>query len=220
MGQGTARGAPRGRQSHVTVPIEDWSPYEPLGIVARSGPPSAHPSREPNKRWWRRMLPLLLSNKPRFYGSLAASFLALVAAILIPRVTMEAIDNALIDRTTSLAPYIWALVGLALLPVDPHLRVPHVALRHRLSPRVRPAGHRLRAPHAHVVLVLRPRAIRSAHLTGELRHPLRAAVPDVRSPRRPEPRELRDRRHLHVHDPRRPHTRRALDDPVRLRGSA
>jgi ATP-binding cassette subfamily B protein len=60
------------------------------------------------------MLPLLLSNKPRFYGSLAASFLALVAAILIPRVTMEAIDNALIDRTTSLAPYIWALVGLAL----------------------------------------------------------------------------------------------------------
>ena len=53
------------------------------------------------------MLPLLLSNKPRFYGSLAASFLALVAAILIPRVTMEAIDNALIDQTTSLAPYIW-----------------------------------------------------------------------------------------------------------------
>jgi ATP-binding cassette subfamily B protein len=59
------------------------------------------------------MLPLLLSSKPRFFGSLAAAFAALVAAVLIPRVTMNAIDDALIDQTSSLAPYIWALLGLA-----------------------------------------------------------------------------------------------------------
>ncbi len=59
------------------------------------------------------MLPLLLSRKSAFYGSLAAAFFALVAAILIPRVTMGAIDKALIDRTSPLGPFIWVLVGLA-----------------------------------------------------------------------------------------------------------
>ena len=97
----------------MTAPLEDWSPYEPLGIVARSGPPSAQPSRERHKVWWRRMLPLLLSNKPAFFGSLIAALFSLVAAILIPRVTMNAIDDALIAKTASLTPYIWILLGLA-----------------------------------------------------------------------------------------------------------
>ena len=140
------------------------------------------------------MLPLLLSNKPRFYGSLAASFLALVAAILIPRVTMEAIDNALIDQTTSLAPYIWALVGLALfrsiLTYAYRTSLYGIAYRLEYDLRVIVFEHLT----AHVVLVLRPRAVRPAHLTGQLRHPLGAAVPDVRAARRPQPRELRDRR--------------------------
>jgi ATP-binding cassette subfamily B protein len=60
------------------------------------------------------MLPLLLSNRVRFFGSLGAAFLALLAAILIPRVTMNAIDDALIGRTAALAPYIYVLLGLAL----------------------------------------------------------------------------------------------------------
>ncbi|HMK12029.1 MAG TPA: ABC transporter ATP-binding protein, partial [Acidimicrobiales bacterium] len=97
----------------MTLPTEDWSPYEPLGVVARSGPPSAQPHPDRGKVWWRRMLPLLLSDKPRFYASMGAAFLALVAAILIPRVTMNAIDDALIGRTSSLTPYIWMLLGLA-----------------------------------------------------------------------------------------------------------
>ncbi|HTN78609.1 MAG TPA: ABC transporter ATP-binding protein, partial [Acidimicrobiales bacterium] len=97
----------------MTLPTEDWSPYEPLGVVARAGPPSAQPHPDRGKVWWRRMLPLLLSDKPRFYASMGAAFLALVAAILIPRVTMNAIDDALIARTSSLAPYIWMLLGLA-----------------------------------------------------------------------------------------------------------
>ena len=59
------------------------------------------------------MLPLLLSNKPAFFGSLGAALLSLIAAILIPRVTMNAIDDALIARTSSLAPYVWILLGLA-----------------------------------------------------------------------------------------------------------
>ena len=59
------------------------------------------------------MLPLLLSDKPAFFGSLGAALLSLIAAILIPRVTMNAIDDALIARTSSLAPYVWILLGLA-----------------------------------------------------------------------------------------------------------
>src|SRR4029453_72225 len=34
--------------------------------------------------------------------------------VLTPRGAMQAIDDGLIDRTTSLAPYIWVLIGLAL----------------------------------------------------------------------------------------------------------
>ena len=97
----------------MSAPLEDWSPYEPLGVVARSGPPSARPSPERHSVWWRRMLPLLLSDKPAFFGSLGAALLSLIAAILIPRVTMNAIDDALIARTSSLAPYVWILLGLA-----------------------------------------------------------------------------------------------------------
>ena len=50
------------------------------------------------------MLPLLLSSKPRFFGSLGAAFVALVAAVLIPRVTMNAIDDALIDSHVVIGP--------------------------------------------------------------------------------------------------------------------
>ena len=129
------------------------------------------------------MLPLLLSNKPRFYGSLAASFLALVAAILIPRVTMEAIDNALIDQTTSLAPYIWALVGLALFRsiLTYAYRTSLYGIAYRIEYDLRIIVYEHLTPH--VVLVLRPRAVGPAHLPGQLRHPLGADVPDVRPAR-------------------------------------
>ena len=200
----------------MSAPLEDWSPYEPLGVVARSGPPSARPSPERHSVWWRRMLPLLLSDKPAFFGSLGAALLSLIAAILIPRVTMNAIDDALIARTSSLAPYVWILLGLAVFRRDPHLRLPHVALRHRVPARVRPAGHRVRAPHPDVVLVLRPCAVGSADLAGELRHPIGADVPDLRATRGAQPRELRRRAGLHVHDPRRPDARRARHDPIRV----
>ena len=49
--------------------------------------------------------------------------------------------------------------------------------------RVRPAEHHVRAPEPHVVLVLRPRAVGSAHLACQLRHPLGADVPLVRADR-------------------------------------
>ena len=162
------------------------------------------------------MLPLLLSDKPAFFGSLGAALLSLIAAILIPRVTMNAIDDALIARTSSLAPVRLDPARARRVPRDPHLRLPHVALRHRVPARVRPAGHRVRAPHADVVLVLRPCAVGSADLAGELRHPIGADVPDLRAARRAQPRELRRRTGLHVHDPRRPDARRARHDPVRV----
>ena len=50
-------------------------------------------------------------------------------------------------------------------------------LRHR----VRPAQRHLRAPHPYVVPVLRPRAVGTADLPGQLGHPLGADVPHLRA---------------------------------------
>ena len=162
------------------------------------------------------MLPLLLSDKPAFFGSLARG--APLADRRDPHPPRDdERDRRRADRTHLVARALRLDPARARrVPRDPHLRLPHVALRHRVPARVRPAGHRVRAPHPDVVLVLRPRAVGPADLAGELRHPIGADVPDLRSARRAQPRELRRRAGLHVHDPRRPDARRARHDPVRV----
>jgi ATP-binding cassette subfamily B protein len=56
--------------------------------------------------------PLLAARRVAFIGSLVAAVVALVAGVLIPRVTMAAIDNALDRQTVPLSRYAWMLVGL------------------------------------------------------------------------------------------------------------
>ena len=157
------------------------------------------------------MLPLLLSNKPRFYGSLAASFLALVAAILIPRVTMEAIDNALIDRTTSLAPYIWALVGLALfrsiLTYAYRTSLYGIAYRLEYDLRVIVYEHLTRMSFSFYDRVQSGQLISRANSDIRSVQLFLTFAPLVAL----NARELRRRRRLHAHDQRGAHARRALD---------
>ncbi|MBK9178461.1 MAG: ABC transporter ATP-binding protein [Acidimicrobiales bacterium] len=81
-------------------------------MTARSDPPRAgiHPDR--GRSWLGRARPLLRAHRGLLVASLAAALVALVLQVLIPLVTMRAIDQALVARTAPLAPYIWLFVGI------------------------------------------------------------------------------------------------------------
>ena len=90
------------------------SPFEPPPPPEGMGaPPSAAIDPDPSKGWFRRVLPIVRARRLRFGGALACAFVAMVAQVATPRVVMAAIDTALTARTSGLAPYVAALVGLA-----------------------------------------------------------------------------------------------------------
>jgi ATP-binding cassette, subfamily B, bacterial len=68
---------------------------------------------DPQKNWYRRIIPILMAHKGTLISGLAFALLAMLLNVLIPRVTMAAIDTALIARQSSLTFYVWILVGLA-----------------------------------------------------------------------------------------------------------
>lgn len=97
-------------------PDGPWSSFEPLGV------PDGHDTRPPravidaraDRSWLRRMWPLLAARRVRFGGALVAALVAMVAGVMIPRVTMSAIDDGLRARTRPLEDFVWILAGLAL----------------------------------------------------------------------------------------------------------
>jgi ATP-binding cassette subfamily B protein len=91
------------------------SPYEPVHVSARHEPPRAdiHPDR--SKGWLARLRPLLAARKGAFLGSLLAALVAMLAQVAVPRVVMAGIDDALSGTTGDLMPYVWALLGLAVV---------------------------------------------------------------------------------------------------------
>ena len=93
-------------------PDGPWSPFEPLAAVPVAGPPLGHIDPNQDHGWWRRVWPLLSARRVAFIGSLVGAVIALVAGVLIPRVTMAAIDNALDRQVVPLSRYAWMLVGL------------------------------------------------------------------------------------------------------------
>jgi ATP-binding cassette subfamily B protein len=93
-------------------PDGPWSPYEVLGVAPVAPPPLAAVDPDTSGPWWRRLWPLLRARRVAFFGSLLAALLATVAGVLLPRVTMQAIDLALVDRTEPLSKYLWLLGGL------------------------------------------------------------------------------------------------------------
>src|SRR5205823_12325255 len=96
-------------------PDGPWSSYEPVGVVPTAGAPRAQIDPDPTRGWYRRVWPLLGARRWAFGLSLVAALVAMVAGVVVPLVTMQAIDDALVARTHPLAPYLAALVALALL---------------------------------------------------------------------------------------------------------
>ncbi len=89
--------------------------FSPIGIEARYAPPKANISSDKSKTWLRRALPLVKAHRGIFSISLILSFVALVMQVQIPNLVKHAIDNGISARTASLAPYVWWIIGLALV---------------------------------------------------------------------------------------------------------
>ncbi|MBW2052433.1 MAG: ABC transporter ATP-binding protein [Deltaproteobacteria bacterium] len=92
---------------------ETPSPFEPQGIKARYKPPRSIIDPDRTKGWIRRILPVVLAHKGIFITSLIFAFIALIIQIAIPRILMQAIDQALVVRKSPLMFFVWLLLGLA-----------------------------------------------------------------------------------------------------------
>jgi ATP-binding cassette subfamily B protein len=89
------------------------TPFEPVGVVPRYGPPRATVDPDTTKSWVRRMLPVALAHRRLLVTSLSMAVVAVVVQVAIPGVTRAAIDHALVAQDRPLTPYVWTLVALA-----------------------------------------------------------------------------------------------------------
>ncbi|MDZ7679752.1 MAG: ABC transporter ATP-binding protein [Acidimicrobiales bacterium] len=94
---------------------EPYSPFEPCTVEAQYPPPRARIDPDTTKGWIRRIAPVLLARRGLFITAMSLSALAMVAQVSVPRIVMAAIDDALDARTSALMPFVWALLGLAVL---------------------------------------------------------------------------------------------------------
>src|SRR5690625_3423697 len=91
---------------------ETAAPEEPVAEAAEYPPPRAVIDPDESKGWIRRILPVLSARKGALVFALGCALLAMLAQVAAPRVIMEGID-AVLEGGISLAPYIWALLGVA-----------------------------------------------------------------------------------------------------------
>ncbi|MCP3911489.1 MAG: ABC transporter ATP-binding protein [Actinomycetia bacterium] len=90
-------------------------PSEPPAVETRYEPARGAVDPDTTKGWIARISPLVLAHRRQVVGSLLAAFAALLAQVAVPAVTRLTIDNALVDHTNSLEPYVFALVLLGLV---------------------------------------------------------------------------------------------------------
>jgi ATP-binding cassette, subfamily B, bacterial len=90
-------------------------PFNPINVDAQYDAPKASISRDKSKTWLRRALPLVKAHRGIFSVSLILTFLALVMQVQIPDLVKHAIDNAIGAGTAKLSPYVWWIIGLAIV---------------------------------------------------------------------------------------------------------
>ncbi len=88
-------------------------PFVPPAVEARHTAPTASVDPDQSKNWLRRMSPVLLAHKRVLLLGLGGALAGLVLQMIIPRVVMEAVDRALIERQASLDFFVWLLLALA-----------------------------------------------------------------------------------------------------------
>ena len=98
----------------ASPPAEPGSPFEPLAVAATAPAPRAGIDPDRSLGWFRRVWPVLAARRGRFFAALLTAVVAMVFGVLLPRVTMAAIDTALSARRAPLARYLWILGGLGI----------------------------------------------------------------------------------------------------------
>ncbi|MEO5840047.1 MAG: ABC transporter ATP-binding protein [Acidimicrobiales bacterium] len=98
----------------TTIAIEDGaSAFEPIAVNLEYEPPPAQIDPRTELGWMRRLWPLLRARLTAFLLAIGFGLLALVTQIAVPAVLRDGIDNALDRQTSSLTPFVWALIALA-----------------------------------------------------------------------------------------------------------
>ncbi|MEQ8840493.1 MAG: ABC transporter ATP-binding protein [Acidimicrobiales bacterium] len=83
--------------------------------LARYAEPQGRPDPDASKGWLRRLWPVLSPLRWGFAVAVIGTTVGMAARMLVPAVLMLAIDDALDERTASIAPYAWTLAGLTAL---------------------------------------------------------------------------------------------------------
>jgi ATP-binding cassette subfamily B protein len=83
--------------------------------LARFPEPQGRPDPDPSKGWLRRLWPVLRPMRWGFAVAVLGTAVGMAARTVVPAVLMLAIDNALDERTESIAPYAWMLAGLTIV---------------------------------------------------------------------------------------------------------
>jgi ATP-binding cassette subfamily B protein len=103
----------------VLAPPEDEAPaadeHEPVGVVPRYPAPARGIDPDRSKGWIRRVWPVVAAHRGLLTWSLATAMVALLANVAVPAVMQAGINDALVDRTSSLEPYVVALVVLGVV---------------------------------------------------------------------------------------------------------
>jgi ATP-binding cassette subfamily B protein len=103
--------------SHVRLsarqPTDDTSGVTATLAASTRQPANVDP--DATKGWIRRLLPLVSVRRWLLIVSLVAAVVALLAQVAVPAVLAMAIDDALVDRTRPMAPFVMVLLALAVI---------------------------------------------------------------------------------------------------------
>jgi ATP-binding cassette subfamily B protein len=94
--------------------LDSVSVFEPIAVDLEYEAPPAQIDPRTELGWMRRLWPLLRARVGAFALAIGFGLLALVTQIAVPAVLRDGIDLALDKQTSSLAPYVWVLIGLAI----------------------------------------------------------------------------------------------------------
>jgi ATP-binding cassette subfamily B protein len=104
-------------QTMAGAVLDDAGAFEPVAVALDYEPPPAQIDPRTELGWIRRIAPLLKARRREFGVAIFFGLIALVVQIAVPKVLRDGIDQALKQRSSSLTPYVWALVVLAVARV-------------------------------------------------------------------------------------------------------